>query len=164
MPPRPGHHLDLYLIPDAERPLPPGEGLWNQLEADGIRIGRLAGPKAQMLVRGGFAGVRLDDPGRARLYANGQGGFRVSCPDQQGNVVPAFQSALTAWRGGAARRLACPSCGRGHDLADLRFSPPAVFGLGAVVLIDVAHHRLTDGGLRWAQDLLGPVHVVGSRR
>ena len=162
MPPRPGHRLDLYLVPDEGRPLP--DALESVLAGAGWAEGRAAGPAAGEVVRGGYRGVRLDRPPGERLYANGQGGFRVFCPETGDNIVPAFQAAVIAWRDGGARTLACPACGATHDLVHLSFAPAATFGRGAIVLLDVAEAQLTEAGRARAEAWLGPFTVVGSRR
>lgn len=152
------------MVPKDECPLPIEPNLAGALAERGFVDGRGPGVRAKSLVAGGFEGFRLDDPPRPRLYANGQGGFRVHCPVDGGNVVPAFQAALTHWRAGGARSLSCPSCGSSHDLGELDFRPRAVFGRGAIVLLDVAYHALTDEGVHEMEALIGPFHVIGSRR
>lgn len=113
---------------------------------------------------GGFRGLRQDRPGKLRLYANGQGGFRVRCPVTGDNVVPAFQRALSAWRSGGPPRLDCPACDAPHTLDALDYAPDAAFGRGALVLVDVASAVPDPDGLAALEPLLGPVVVVGSRR
>ena len=156
MPPRPGHHLDLYLVTQGR--LPADEAL-NQA------LGRLAEPQASReLVDGGFAGVRVDRPLQRTLYANRQGGFRVACPACGGNLAPAFGGALTLWRAGGPFALTCATCGVESRLDTLRFSPAAAFGDGAVVLIDARSFGLTERGQAVFTELLGPFDLVGSRR
>ena len=89
---------------------------------------------------GSFARVRVDDPGRIVLYANQQGGFRVTCPDEGRNVVPAFSAALTAWKRGGPRSMSC-SCGRSHALERLSYEPDAAFGSAALIVANVASTR-----------------------
>jgi len=108
--------------------------------------------------------VRVDRPEGERLYANGQGGFRVRCPETGRNVVPAFQEAVRAWRRGGTRSMDCPACGGRHDLSSLSFAPPAAFGRGAVVLVDAARSTLEPAGRRDLEAALGALVVVGSRR
>ena len=81
--------------------------------------------------------MRLDDPGRIAFYANQIGGFRVSCPTCDKNLVPQFVAAIGAWRTGGERELCCPHCVGTHDLNALRFAPSAGFARGAVVLAGV---------------------------
>lgn len=106
---------------------------------EGTRVG---GPGPRALVAGGFGRVRAVDWGEERLVANRQGGFRVRCPATGANVVPAFNHAMTAWRAGGPRALAC-GCGATHDLADLDFAPDAAFARAAVEILDAEDAALT---------------------
>jgi len=164
MPPRPGHHLDLYLVPRALEALPDAPAVQQILGDLGLADGPHPGPRAQQLVPGGFARVRIDRPAGVTLYANGQGGFRVRCPDTDDNVVPSFQRALMAWRQGGPRQLTCPACGRDHALEDLSYAPAAAYGRGAVVLASVQSAQPLPDGLAALEHALGPLHVIGARR
>lgn len=156
MPPRPGHHLDLYLVPS--RGLVGQETLRSQLAP-------LAEPAvAAALVEGGFSSLRVDRPDRLTFYANRQGGFRVACAACGGNLAPAFGPALMAWRHGGAFELACPACGVQSPLDRLSFAPHAAFGEGAIVLVDARSFGLTDLGRERFEALIGPFELVGSRR
>lgn len=163
MPPKPGPHLDLYLVPPEGVPLV--EDVLDRLEALGVAAGRAPGSRATDFVEGGYSGVRVERRDTDGLYANGQGGFRVRCPETGENVVPAFQEARKAWRdGGEAVLRVCPSCGRSHRMGALDYAPPAAVGRGAVVLSGVACAELTEAGLARLTAALGPLRVVGSRR
>ncbi|MFK7929548.1 MAG: hypothetical protein AB8H79_15230 [Myxococcota bacterium] len=164
MPQRPGHSLDLYVLPEFGVALPEAAALNHALLRAGIAEGRRPGDAAERVVVGGYAGVRIDRPGSEQLYANGQGGFRVTCSHCDTSVIREFQRALTAWRGGADRALVCPQCARSSDLAALSYRPPAGFAHGAVVLIDAQHSVLTDQGKTAFKAVLGDVRVVGARR
>ena len=164
MPILPGHSLDLYLVPNSALETPPLEVCLAALEAEDLVAGRRGGPRAMGLVSGGFQGVRLDRPGRLTLYANRQGGFRVSCPTTRDNVAPAFQAAPTAWRAGGPTRIACPSCGEVHLFDELVYAPAAAVGWGAVGLLDVETASVLEAGRAQVERVLGPVTIVGSRR
>jgi len=156
MPPRPGHHLDLFLVPHGG--LPADDALDRALAP-------LDDPgAAAAIVDGGFRGVRVDRPRRRTLYANRQGGFRVSCPACGNNLAPDFGAALTAWREGGASSVGCSACGAISSLEALDFAPQAAFGDGAVVLVDARSFGLTASGQATFRDLLGPFELVGSRR
>lgn len=121
------------------------------------------GPRAPELVTGGFARWRVDRPGAVALYANAQGGFRVTCPRTGENVVPVFDAARRAWRwAGGPRSMSC-ACGETHALEDLDYSPPAAFGRVALELADAQHHAVTPESLAKVEQAWGPVRVVGRR-
>ena len=109
---------------------------------------------------GGFARIRIDDPGRVTLYANQQGGFRVRCPECGGNLVPAFQRALTRFRRGGPRRCRCDGCGADLPLEALEFQPPAAFARISLVTMDAGNASLTAEAARWVARALGPWRVV----
>ena len=164
MPPRPGHHLDLFLVPRDGRPVP-ADTLHDVFTAQGWADGRTPGPHADTLVRGGFSGVRVDQPRERTLYANKQGGFRVACPDTSKNLVPSFQAAYSAWRAGSGpESLRCPHCGAVHTLGELHYAPTAAIGQGAVVLLSVQTSSPEPAALQILHEVLGPVVVVGARR
>ena len=164
MPPRPGHRLDLYVVPEGRRPLPEHAELVARLAEVELGPGRVPAEAAERVVEGGFSSVRVDRPGGVHLYANGQGGFRVSCPASGDSIVPAFSKALSAWRQGGERALICPSCGDEHALEAVDFRPAAAFGSGALVLADVQDARLRPEGHALLEEILGPFTVVGTRR
>jgi len=159
--PRPSHRLDLVFVPH-DRPIGHGHRLLQRLIDGGVVDERgAAGPEATRWVPGGFARIWVDDPGRPTLYANRLGGFRVSCPRQAANLVPAFWQAVTAWRAGAPRRLSsCPACGESHDLAELDIRPPAAFGRWALVVADAAEAALTTEARATVDEALGPLSRV----
>ncbi|MEC7946426.1 MAG: hypothetical protein VX265_02595 [Myxococcota bacterium] len=150
--PRPSHRLDLAVVPaDPDRPVPASAA---QELVDAWTMFPPAGARA----------VRVDLPGEVTLYANQLGGFRVRCPASGGNLVGEFGRAMTAWRRGGRRALACPCCGSEHALASLDFAPPAAFARGGVVLADVDVSTLGEAARREAEVLLGgPVRVIGRR-
>ncbi len=150
--PRPSHRLDLVVLPaDPDHPVAPAA-------ARALVAAWRAVPPA------GARAVRVDLPGEVTLYANQLGGFRVSCPDCAGNVVPAFSAAMAAWRRGGERSLRCPACGGEFALESLRYAPDAAFASGGVVLADVSVAALSGVALsEAAQQLGGPVRVIGRR-
>lgn len=140
---------------------------WKALSADLLRNGVIdedgaPGPRADDLVEGGFARVRLDLPGRRTLYANGQGGFRVRCP-AGGVVTAAWSRAASAWREGGPAVLACPACGADHAFEALDYAPPAAYGPFAVVIADAATSAVARLGGDLLRGHLGPFSVIGRR-
>jgi len=126
-----------------------------------------AGPAAERVVVGGFTSLHVDKRQTLSFFSNQQGGFRVRCPTNGGNLVPDFVSALQRWRGSGngeeTRVLQCPLCGTSHRLESLDFSPPARFALGAVVLRDAGGAELTEWARRDLMTLLGELAVVACR-
>ncbi len=153
---RPSHRLDLLIVPGNPDTVPSSEVI-TALSAwlDDV------GPGA--LVDGGGAGWGLDQPGKAVLYANRQGGFHVRCPACAAPLARAFGVAVGRWRAGGAREVACGACGTSHDLDGLDFRPPAAVASFALVIRDAADGRLRDEGRRAVERFLGPVRVVGRR-
>ncbi len=162
--PRPGHRLDLLLLP--EDPLRPLNGAaLDGLFAAWTRAGLLdpdgrPGPRASGLVEGGFGLLRLDAPGRLAFYANQVGGFAVACPECGASVVPAFNAAMTAWRAGGDRDLVCPACGAQRPLEALSFRPDAAFAHWAVVFADAAAPALTRSAQQALVGALGPLRPI----
>jgi hypothetical protein len=158
--PRPSHRVDLLFVPDDLAVVPDAHAfaaLQSAWRAEG-----LLGPGAAVdgLVLGGFQRLWLDLPGRLTLYANQQGGYYVRCPVRGDNIVPAFSSAVSAWRAGGAFSLSCPACGDDHPLNTVTLSPPGVFGWGAVVFSDVGSLSLADGVRDSLARVLGESHEV----
>jgi len=126
-----------------------------------------AGPAAERVVVGGFNSLHVDKRETLSFFSNQQGGFRVGCPTEGGNLVPDFVSALQRWRGSGhgeeTRILHCPLCRTTHRLESLDFSPPARFAWGAVVLHDVGGAELTDWAHHELMTLLGEPAVVACR-
>jgi hypothetical protein len=153
MPPRPGHVLDIILVPERAIEADPA---WPDVFAPG----GTPGPAAGTLVAGGFRRWRVDRPGRTVLYANQQGGFRVRCPVDGTSVIREFSAAM-ADRGDldGSRTLACP-CGRAHRLDQLSFLPDAAFGRSALFLHDAADGVVSETGLRTVREILGPLRVI----
>ena len=136
MPPPASHRLDLLLLaPTSETPGSWAEGVIDTWREAGFLLGEGPGPRE--LVAGGFLRVWAEVHDHERFHANRQGGFRVRCPRDAGNVVPAFNPAMSAWRAGRGpRSLRCPTCGEVHDLAALDYQPPAGFARGLVVIAE----------------------------
>ena len=135
-------------------------GLQQRWEDDRLLLADRAGDEPNGLITVGFKRLWLDDPGRMVLYANQQGGFRVSCPQKGGNIAGSFQTALTQWRTGGPRTLKCPVCGCEHPLEACTLSPPGVFGRSAVVFSDVGGVQLTGRARADLLEAIGPFHVV----
>lgn len=124
-------------------------------------------PGLRGLVEGGFAALTREGGAGVVFLSNGQGGFRVACPRTGESAVPAFNRAITAWRAGGPRRLACP-CGQPHDLADLRYRPAAGFARAWLRLADPARAELTPEGeaalvAAWGGAQGAAVRIVGRR-
>lgn len=131
---RPHHRLDLLWLPDdPDRAL--HVDAFAALEAEWAGGGAFVWGANNLPL--GASAVRLDDPGRIAFYGNQMGGFRVSCPETGGNLVPQFVAAMGAWRRGEGWTMACPACGAAHRLPDLVFRPQAAFARGAILFADV---------------------------
>jgi hypothetical protein len=165
--PNPTHRIDLLVVPVEpecsleEAALVRLRRLW---EVDGLLAGESAGDESSDLVAGGFSRLWLDRPGCMVLYANQQGGFRVTCPDNGKNIAPGFGAALGAWRDGGERSMECPACGKVHALDICVLAPPGAFGRSAIVFGDAGGVDLSD---RARTDLLhhiGDFRVVIRRR
>ncbi|MCB9759021.1 MAG: hypothetical protein H6739_04210 [Alphaproteobacteria bacterium] len=167
---RPTHRLNLYVVPDD-----PEREVSVQAEQDGLaalaRLGVTAGrgrpgPRAETLIQGGFALLRVDRPRGPAVYGNRQGGFHVRCPTCNMPLARPFSGAVRRWKAGSARQMICPGCGHVHDLARLEFAPPAALGLFALELRDVESPDLTPSGeVGEALERLleGPFRVIASR-
>jgi hypothetical protein len=107
--------------------------------------------------------MRVDIPLVPTLYANQQGGFRVSCPSCSENVVPVFAPVLRALRASEVAVLTCPRCAVQTPIAELSFAPKAAVGRAALVIGNVAHGQLQDGVLADLQERFGPVAMVAAR-
>lgn len=161
--PLPSSRLDLHLVPPDpdDRPRADAERLIAELRKRAILDERgFAGPEATRWIADGFRSVRIDDPGHVVLYANQQGGFRVSCPVCRENLVPVFMQALSSFRRGGPRRCTCPACGTDQPLDALDFLPAAAFGRLSVVTVDVGGAALTPEGVQLVGDLLGAWRTV----
>jgi hypothetical protein len=113
MPPRASPRLTAYV-------LGPSEGA-----SAAAVLAALAGAGARAIVEGGADWSAHDAPVE-RFFANGQGGFRVSCPACGAVATAGFPRALEAWRGGGPRAFGC-ACGVETDLAALVYAPDAGF-------------------------------------
>jgi hypothetical protein len=153
MPARPGHRLDIVLVPD-------GEIDETRLPTDVFGPDGAPGAAAGSLVAGGFRRWRVDRPGRTVLYANQQGGFQVRCPvDGRGLVRELSRAIADRADLDPSRRIAC-GCGATHRLDELTFLPDAAFGRTALVLHDAEDGRLTDSGARSVREALGPLRII----
>lgn len=149
--PRAAHRLDIVLVPDdPDRKVLPAD----------LRALAAAWQGRKDLVEGGVGAIRADLPSDVTLYGNQLGGFAVRCPDTSQNLVPLFNRAMTAWRAGGARTLACSACGVQHPLEALDYAPPAAFACGAMVLADVNNRSPTDHALAEAEAVMGPLRVI----
>jgi hypothetical protein len=114
------------------------------------------------ILAGGYARARVERFDAPRFVSNQRGGFRVTCPRDGRNVVPAFNRALPAWRAGGPRTLAC-GCGEVHDLADLAYFPPAAFARGWIALEGAEAVELLPEARRLAEAAIGRVRIVVRR-
>jgi hypothetical protein len=155
------HRLSLLLLPG--EPDAASEivlRLRDRLRGDGFLAGDTPGPRA--LVDGGFDLARAEVFDEVRFASSGQGGFAVRCPVDGTNVVGAFNRALPRWRAGGPRRLAC-TCGREHDLTELRYLPDAGFARGWLALIDVQSVELTPEGRAAVTAVMPDVRILVRR-
>ena len=161
--PKVSHRIDLVVV-SVEPELLVLEsvvsGLQQRWEDNRLLLGDQIGDDPNGLISGGFKRLWLDQPGRMMLYANQQGGFRVSCPQKGGNIAKAFETALRAWRKSGPRSLVCPVCHAEHPLEACTLSPPGVFGSSAIVFSDVGGVQLTGRARADLLEAIGPFHVV----
>ena len=144
--PYPTHRIDLVVLsvePEFCIPETALRDLQRTWEAAGLVVGDRAGDDASGLVADGFARLWLDQPARMMLYANQQGGFRVTCPGNGENIAAEFGAALVRWRAGAPRSVRCPACGEVHPLEGCVLAPPGAFASSAIVFSDVGGVTLT---------------------
>lgn len=121
------------------------------------------GPSADTWVAGGFARIRVDVPLAPTLYANQQGGFRVTCPHCAQNVVPMFANVLAVFRATGDADMVCPHCGETTPISQLHYAPPAAVGRAALAIGDAGSGTLRDGIVSDLQERFGPVTVVAAR-
>jgi hypothetical protein len=114
------------------------------------------------LVAGGFARATLQVSEGVRFLANGTGGFHTRCPACGGALAAVFARALTAWRAGGPRRVACP-CGHEGDLDAVSFAPTAGFATAWLALDDVGSAELLPDAAATLGQVLGGVRIVGQR-
>ena len=151
MPTPPSPRLGLLVVPsDPTLPTAAVEAVRASWHAAGID---------ERLVPGGHGRVWTDAGTSVRFVSTRQGGFRVGCPRDGRTVVAGFVRALSAWRAGGPRRLACV-CGEVHDLADLAYAPPAAFATAWIVVEDVAAPALDPVAASLAKELWGEVRIV----
>lgn len=155
VPPLARHQLAVLVLPaDPDRDPADVVALVAAWRAAGLG---LDGPRP--IVAGGAARLRVEAHPTPRFVANRQGGFRVRCPVDGRNVVPAFNPAVERWREGGPRTLACP-CGRTHDLDALDFAPAAGFARGWVALEDCGGAELDPEAAVLAARALGGMRLV----
>ena len=160
--PRASHRLDVLLVPtDPDRA---GDAAaFAAVEAAWRCAGHLTAAGRGALVPGGFARLWFDAPGRVTLFANQQGGFRVTCPTQATNIAVAFSAAVESWRAGGPRALTCPACGARHPLEDATLAPPGAFARYAVVFADARSADPTPEARGALEAALGPLRVIARR-
>jgi len=138
--PHASHRLDLVLVPTDPERAPPVR-VWPALRDAWTARGWLRecrpGPASEALIRGGFERIWISLPGKSTLYANEQGGYRVSCPRCARPLSSEFAAAHERYKAGGPRELRCPGCETSLALEDLRFAPDAAFARFAIVLADV---------------------------
>jgi len=161
--PHVSHRIDMLIVPAAP------EGLWTASGIATLRAnwqdrqwldGEEPGAAVADFLPGGFARLRLDEPGRMVLYANQQGGFQVRCPDTGDNIAAAFGAALGQWKQGAPRSMQCPACGAEHALEACVLRPEGAFARMGLVLADVGSISLTAEAQASLEETLGPVRIV----
>jgi len=135
-------------------------GLQQVWEKGKLLCGDSAGDEPNGLISGGFVRLWLDQPGRMVLYANQQGGFRVSCPQTGANIAAEFGAALSRWRSGAPRSLECSACKLAHALESCVLAPPGAFGASAIVFSDAGGIELNSRARSDLLSAIGPFHVV----
>ncbi|MFZ5478115.1 MAG: hypothetical protein ACOZNI_15210 [Myxococcota bacterium] len=141
--------LTLHVLPPGvDDPVDPLVAAWREF-LDGARP----------LVAGGFARARVERFDGHGFASNQRGGFRVGCPRDGRNLVPAFNRAYPAWREGGPRALAC-DCGERHDLADLRYAPDAGFARGWIALAGAGDADVTPEARAVADAAVGRVRIV----
>ncbi len=165
---RASHRLRLcVLAPDPDAPAEDLRAAWAALVDGGWLLaspedGAEAVAGSRPLVVGGFARASLQVSERVRFLANGTGGFHARCPACDGALAAGFARALTAWRAGGPRRVACP-CGHEGDLDAVSFAPMAGFAIAWLALEDVGSAELLPDASAALGQVLGGVRVVGQR-
>jgi len=164
---RPSHRLNLYLVPAEPERLPDDGALeagLEQLREVGMLEGMHPGARAEALVIGGFALLRVDRPSQPTLYGNRQGGYRVRCPGCGTSIIFPALAALQSWRGGGDRSVVCPDCGVASALEALDYAPFAAPGRFALELRDVGGPSVGPSAIPLLEVALGgPFVVVGAR-
>lgn len=166
---RPSHRLDIFAVPEdpAWAPVDRMRRLLEELVEQQVIDDRgRPGPQAAAWMPEGFAGLRLDTPGRVALYANRQGGFRVDCPVTGELITPAFAEAWQRARGidrPDQHALVCPSCGHTHTLAETVGRPSFRFASLALQTIDAETLVPAPAAIERLTAVLGPVAWVGVR-
>lgn len=129
----------------------------------GVVVDGRPGAAASAFIDGGFRSFRFDRPAGVTLYANGQGGFGVSCPSCEAPLTREFWRAWTARRGDDPGAVTCPACRAVGPLPGLRYSPAAAFGRFALIFADVGDSSLTTEGAALISEVLPGHRVVGRR-
>ena len=116
---------------------------------------RPAGPRAELLLPGGFGVLWLDRPEGPTLYANQLGGFRVPCPVCGAPLARPFGQAMQALRRGQVEPVRCPACGARSPLQDIALQPPGFLARGALVFGDARGLSLTPQAMAQVAQALG---------
>ena len=162
--PRPSSRLDLAVVPLGSAAVTSARRLFEHfVQTDLCDAAGRPASRASTVGVGRFVRCRLDLPPGPVLYANQLGGFRVSCPACDGNVVPVFSAALKEAKSGGEGRLRCPSCEVQTAVAGLAFAPPAALGRAAVILATVDHFQIAPEMLSEIEAACGPVRVIAIR-
>ncbi len=164
--PRPSHRLDLYMMPThPDRQVHDGEAraILRQGEARGWWTPEGGPGEHASLVAGGMRRVRLERHTEVRFVGNQQGGFSVRCSACSALIVEAFSAAMTAWRRGGPRAVACQSCGAGQPLEHVLMRPEGGFARGWLHLADVGSSVVGRELSELVEATWGPTRVVGRR-
>lgn len=165
--------LDVIVVPAEplwEVAAPPVQDLFDRWQDAGMLapgtggLRRTAGPRAWALMAGGFGTIWLDRPTQVTLYANQQGGFRVSCPACGAPMARPFGQAVQNWRAGGPPLVRCGACAAEHAVTEVPLNPPGAFARGAVVFGDAEGLEPAAHALKELREVLGGVRVVLRRR
>ena len=114
-------------------------------------------------MHGGFVRARVDVPLGWTLYANQQGGFRVTCPSCGANLVRPLGEGVARLAHGREVEVRCPECGVASDIDALVYAPSAAVGRAALHLADVGNSELSDAALIDVRERVGAFRVVARR-
>ena len=159
--PLPSHRLDLLIVPVQPGPAPAKvQGAFDALVAAGILTSQgLPGSRADALIAGGSARVRVDVPGGGHLYGNQAGGFRAQCEQCQATVVQQVVAAVQLQQ----PFVRCDACGLSQHLNEVRYRPPAAWADACLWVHDAADARLGTLGLDLLGETLGQSRIVFRR-
>jgi len=111
----------------------------------------------------GFVRIRIEETTQPRLYANHQGGYRVSCPFCTANIARGFSSAVEKWRRGEERNMLCHQCNESFSLENAIGRPSFAFASAAIVLSDVQRAVLGEDWVERCDALLGEYRIIYRR-